>query len=337
MPKSQSIPSIFDALKTLTKDKLLSVYLLSGDDDFLISETASKITDFAETLIESDFDKESFSIEKNDNFNSILDLAIAFPFGNGKKVITVKNFEKVSDKKLLSEYISNPAEFTCLILINYGKISAPLKEPFIELASKGFLFETPKKDTRGLVSWILHRSGELDFKISEENALLVAEIVGEEKGLIDMQLRKYSDYIGRGGSIDAEIINKLTSSTKEYTVFNLQDQIAAGNKSKALEIGYNLLEGSYEIVQIITIITKFISTVAQIHELAPLHSNDFTAAKIANVSPYYYINCKKGIRVFNHRRLMKSVKALLAADLMVKTTSSDPKTIITILLSEILS
>lgn len=337
MSKSQSIPSIYDTLKTLSKDKLLPVYLLSGDDDFLISETASKITDFAETLIESDFDKESFSIDKSDNFSLILDLAIAFPFGSGKKVITVKNFEKVSDKKLLSEYISNPAEFTCLILINYGKISSPLKEPFIELANKGFLFETPKKDTRGLVGWILHRSGELNFKINEENALLVAEIVGEEKSLIDMQLRKYSDYIGSGGTIDAETINKLTSTTKEYTVFNLQDQIAAGNKSKALEIAYNLLDGSYEIVQIITIITKFISTVAQIHELASLHQNDFTAAKIANVSPYYYINCKKGVRVFTHKRLMKSTQALLSADLMVKTTASDPKTIITILLSEILS
>ncbi|KUO63335.1 hypothetical protein APF79_10055 [bacterium BRH_c32] len=337
MSKSQSIPSIFDTLKTLSKDKLLPVYLLSGDDDFLISEIATKINDFAETLIESDFDKESFSIDKSDNFSSILDLAIAFPFGTGKKVITVKNFEKVSDKKLLSEYISNPAEFTCLILTNFGKISSPLKEPFIELANKGFLFETPKKDTRGLVSWILHRSGELNFKISEENALLVAEIVGEEKGLIEMQLRKYSDYIGGGGNIDAETINKLTSTTKEYTVFNLQDQIAAGNKSKALEIAYNLLDGNYEIVQIITMITKFISTVAQVHELAPLHQNDFAAAKIANVSPYYYINCKKGVRVFSHKRLMKSAQALLSADLMVKTTASDPKTIITLLLSEILS
>lgn len=337
MSKSQSIPSIYDTLKTLAKDKLLPVYLLSGEDDFLISEVASKITNFAETLIVSDFDKESFSIEKNDNFSSILDLAIAFPFGNGKKVITVKNFEKVSDKKLLSEYISNPAEFTCLILINYGKISSPLKEPFIELANKGFLFETPKKDTKGLVNWILHRSNELNFKISEENALLVTEIVGEEKGLIDMQLRKYSDYIDNGENIDVEIINKLTSSTKEYTVFNLQDQIASGNKSKALEIAYNLLDGNFEIVQIITIITKFITTIAQIHELAPLHQNDFAAAKIANVSPYYYINCKKGMRVFDHKRLMKSVKALLSADLMVKTTASDPKTIITILLTEILS
>jgi len=64
--------------------------------------------------------------------------------------------------------------------------------------------------------------------------------------------------------------------------------------------------------------------------------NDNEAARNMGVSWYYYINCKKAGFFMKDERLLNSSRALLQADLAVKTSSSEPKTILLMLISEMM-
>jgi DNA polymerase III delta subunit len=75
----------------------------------------------------------------------------------------------------------------------------------------------------------------------------------------------------------------------------------------------------------------------RIIELRTKRISDKDAASEAELSYYYYINCKRATFLLNEKRLMKAVEALLNADIKVKTTSTDEKIILTILVSEILN
>ena len=329
----KNLPSIHEITKSLTKEKLLPLYFICGEDQFSIGTAVELIQKAVDPLIESDFDREVINAEKNQNISQVLDLAYSFPFGGGKKLIILKNFEKLNDKKELSSYIQNPPEFTVLVITNYGKINDASREPFSILIERKYLFEARNETGDELVAWLLRQSKKLKLNISEDNARALIEIVGEEKSLLEMQLQKMFDYAGENKEISFEDIQKLSSHTKKFSIFNLQDALGKGDKSKSLEIAFNLLDSGVEIIVILNLISKFILTLAQITEMVRSNINDNEAARMMGVSWYYYINCKKAGFFMKDERLLNASRALLEADLSVKTSSSDPKTILIMLIS----
>ena len=331
-----SLPSINEVAKFLAPEKLLPVYFLCGEDSYAIDTTVEAIQKAVDPLIESDFDKEVVNAEKSQNISQILDLAFSFPFGGNKKFVLLKNFEKLNDKKELSAYIKNPPGFTVLVITNSGKISDSSREPYSILLEKKYLFEARSETGLELVDWVLRKSKKLKLDLNEDNARALIEVVGEDKSLLEMQLQKLFDYISDKREVSFEDIQKLSSNTKQYSIFDFQDAIGKGDKSKALEIAFNLLDSGQEIIAILNMIAKFILTLAQITEMVRSNINDNEAAKLMGVSWYYYINCKKAGFFMRDERLLNASRALLQADLAVKTSASEPKTVLVMLISEMM-
>ena len=288
----------------------------------------------AEPFLASDFDREVVNADKTTNIAQIVDLASAFPFGSGKKLIVVKSFEKINDRKEIASYINNPAEFTILVLVNYGKVSDAGREPYASMLKKNYLFEARKLKGPELIRWITAQAKKMKIGLSADNAEALMEMVGEDKALIEMQLRKFADYLGEGGEVTFELIKNLSSSTKEFTIFDLQEALGRGDKAKSVDIAFNLLDSGQEIIFILTMLTKFITTISQSLELQRSGVQDNEAAKQAGASYYYYINCKKAKYFMSDKRLLNASRALYKADLSVKTSAADPKTILLILFSE---
>ena len=335
MAKKQ-LPSITEITKFYSKEKFLPIYFICGEDEYSIDVAVEAIEKAAAPLLLSDFDKEIFTADKNQNLVQILDVAHSFPFGGSKKLVVIKNFEKFSDKKELSNYISAPPEFTVLVVIQSGKISDLNKEPYSTLLGKNCIFEARIATGEELVEWLVKKSNKIGINFSDDNARTLIEIVGEDKSLLEMQLQKFMNYAGSSSEIPFDLIKKLSSPTKEYSIFDLQDAIGKGDKGKALDIAYNLLDAGVEIVYIINMLAKFILTVAQMSELLKLKISDFEAAKSANVSYGYFMNCKRAIFLMNDIRLQIASRALLNADMSVKMTATEPKVILLTLISEVL-
>ena len=331
------IPSINEVSKYLTKGKILPIYFLIGEDDYSIDNTIEEIRKSVEPLVLSEFDKEFISLDKNSNLSQILDLAFSFPFGGGKKLLVIKNFENLSNKKELNSYVNNSAEFSVVVIAQYSKAPAePLKEPFNLLLEKKYLFEARTETGDDLIEWVIHRAEKMNLEFSNDFARGLIEITGNDKGLLEMQLQKISDYSINRPKLSFDEIKKITSPTKQYSVFDLQDSLGAGNKSKAVEIAFNLIDAGVELVMIINMLAKFINTVAQITEMVRSKINDIEASQMIGVSRYYYINCKKATYFISDERLLKASNALLNADLSVKTTNTEPKTVLLVLISEMM-
>jgi len=336
MAKRKEIPSIYEIGKFVKPDQMLPVYFFCGEDGFTIDNAVKAVEKACAPLIKNDFDREVINLDKSTTFGSVLDLALGFPFGDGKKLIIAKNFNSVKDKGKLNDYLQNPASFTILIITHPDKIADLEKEPFKTLYEKGFIFEARNLDAEELTSWLVKHAKRSGLKITQENARALVEIVGEEKGLLEMHVQKFADFIGEGGEVTYETIKKLSSSTKEYSIFDLQDALSAGHKGRAVEIGYNLLDCGKEIIFIIAMLAKFIKTVAQASELMRDQTNDFQAAKMLKISYPYYLGCKKARNLMNFEALSRASEALLNADLSVKTSAADPKTILLVLITEML-
>ena len=329
MSKKIEIESIYNIPKSLKNDIILPIYFLFGEDIFTINNVIKIIENKIIPLVKADFDKESISLSKENSISQITDLAYSFPFGDGKKLIIIKNFELINDKKLFLNYINDPAEFTILIIAQYSK-SAPLnQEPYKSLYSKKFIFEAREMKGNELSEWMFKKAKVEKLNLTRAAGQLLLEMVGENKAILEMQLSKISAYSKPDEEITPEIIKTLAEITNEFSIYDLQNALGSGNKSKAIEYGFNILGSNIGMVYIIAMLTKYITNLTQILEI----KNVADGIKAIGNS-YYFL--QKTTFLLNEKRLENAAKVLLEADIRLKTSNIDDKTNLLILIAQIL-
>jgi len=334
MAKSKA-PSILEAIGEITKQKFKPVYYFFGEDSYNLSFALHAIEESFKPLLASDFDKEIIYSEDR-SISDILGLATAFPFGSEKKLVIVKEAEKIRDKKPLKDYTSSPAEFTVLVFFHNGSITNISSQPFKTLSENNFLFEAKELKGKNLIDWLINLSKEKEKKLTEENAQVIVDIVGESRNMLEDQLEKICVFLNKEKEITIESIQQVSSELKQFNIFDLQNAIGVKDKSKSLTVAYNLLDNGAEPTFIIAMLTRYFTGLAKIPELKSKNVPDAEAARIVGTHPYYYRNYVKARTLFSDQKLVEVFRALLKADVSVKTTTTDDKTIITLLIAEIL-
>lgn len=332
---SSNISSVYSLTNELSNSELKPIYFLYGEDHFTINAAIKKISKKVEPLISTDFDTEMISVEKKANLSELLDLAYTFPFGSEKKMLIVKNFENYSNKKVLVDYINSPSETTILIIANFGSLNNINSEPFKSLSKKQFIFEARELKGAELENWLKKRSNQLGFELSGDNAKTVIEIVGEDKSLLEMQLQKFSSFLGDKKELDVNDIKNLSSKTKEYSIFDLLNSLGKGNSSDSFKVLNNLLDTGKDLLFVTNMLTKYFTVISQSLELQQRKFSDADASKAIGVSKYYYYNCKNAIFFKDQKKLKNACKAIYNADLGMKTSGTDQKILASLLITEI--
>lgn len=334
MAKSKA-PSILEAVAEIKKRKFKPVYYFFGEDSYNLSSTLYTLEETFKPLLLSEFDKETIYSEDR-SITDILGLATAFPFGSEKKLIIVKEAERIKDKKPLKDYATSPAEFTVIAFFHNGSITNLNTEPFKTLDAKNFLFEAKELKGKNLIDWLICEAEEKEKKLSEENAQVLVDIVGENRNMLEDQLEKICVFLNKEKEITIECIQQVSSELKQFNIFDLQNAIGLKDKAKALTVANNLLENGAEPTFIITMLTRYFTGLAKITELKTQNIPVQEAAKIVGTHHYYYSGYLRARTLYSDKKLVEVFRALLKADISVKTTTTDDKTIVTLLIAEIL-
>jgi DNA polymerase-3 subunit delta len=334
MAKSKlSFPSVSEAVKSIKRGNLLPIYFFFGEDSFSIDTSVSALREAVKPHIASEFDKETFYGDEKP-LSDIIDFASAFPFGSEKKFIIYKEFEKVRDKKNLRPYIESPSDFTVLLIIHNGSIQNPDTVLYRTLLENGFIFEAKELKGKNLINWLIDYCEANKKTLGPENAQILVDIVGENRSMLEAQLDKIFTFIGDKPEIILDDIRTLSSELKEYSIFDLQDAIARKDKARAMKLAFNLLEKGQEPTFIIHMLTRYFTGLARVNEMTELKMNEYAAARIVGTHPYYYKGYKLARRAYSDKDLFQASRALLKADLAIKTTSADNKSIVSVLISE---
>lgn len=337
MAKSKA-PSIQEIEKQLKQKKLLPVYYLFGEDSYSVETVFKEIENTITPLITSDFDKEVLYGE-NQTYANIVSLASTFPFGSEKKFIVVKQADKLKDKKDRKEIISyfkSPAEFSVLVLLHEGTVTSTDSEFYKTLIAQNFLYEAKELKGNSLIEWLIANAEKNGKTLSHENAQVLTDISGENRNALESQLEKIFLYIGDNKEITIESIRGLSTSLKQYTIFDLQNAIGKKNKSAALKVVFNLLKNGMEPIQIIAMVNKYFNSLARLNELIATNTNEFQVARIMGTHPFYLKDYHQARRNYSDKNLVSAFSALLKADISIKTTSIDDQTLLTVLISEII-
>ena len=334
MAKSKA-PSIIEAIPGIKKGNFKPVYYFFGEDSYNLSKTRHILEEAFKPLLSSEFDKETIYSE-NRTLDEILSLASSFPFGSEKKLMIVREAEKIKDKKALKDYALSPAEFTVLAFFHNGAITNLNTEPFKTLSANNYLFEAKELKGKNLIAWLIGEAEEKGKTLAEENAQVLVDIVGENRSMLEDQLEKICIFLNQKKEITIEAIQQISSELKQFNIFDLQNAIGEKDKAKAITVVNNLIDNGAEPTFIIAMLTRYFTGLAKITELRSKNIPDREAARVVGTHPYFYPGYVRARSIFSDKKLVEVFRSLLKADVSVKTTSADDKTIITLLIAEIL-
>jgi len=327
--KNQNIREI---LPHFRNKKFEPVYFLFGNDNFAIGKVVEMFESSFAEIIKSEFDLKIIFGSDNQEAE-IIDFALSFPFASDLKLIIVKEFNKLKDHKQIEKYISNPADSTVLVLVHEGEIKKLETKFYKALIEKKWLFEASALKEEELSNWVRRYLSDKEKTISNEDTGFFIDVIGDNRDLMQMQLDKIITFLGEKKEVTYEIIKAQVYQARRYNVFDLFNAISANDRKKSFKIALNILEEE-EIIPVLGSLNKFFTGVAQVPELEKSNLERAVKGRMVGGNYYSYPSYVEAARIFGKAKLLNISRALLEADLAIKS-SQDEKLVITTLLTVI--
>lgn len=243
--------SVENLEKELKNKQLNSMYLLYGEELFLLETSLKKIRSlFGETIKGI-----NYILIDDTNINELIQDMETPAFGYEKKLIIARNtgIFKKEGKRKNSELAKLKEKINDYIEKNIAMINESLVLVFVEeeADSKQTLYKTI--DKLGMVcKFDYQKPMQIEvrlkaicngYKVQIDNQSLryFIEVCGTNMQDLINEIRKLIEYAGENGKIEKADIDKLTIKKLESIIFDLTDNLGKKDISKALEVLHNLI------------------------------------------------------------------------------------------------
>ena len=287
--------------------EILPVYLVTGEDVFLISKT---IAIFKKKLLTA-FEELNFSLFDAENYNmqQAINSANGLPFGNDKKLIVIREIPKLNkeDELFLQSYCLNPNPSTVLLIVSNEKALAKLDLQKIDCSTLS---------EQSLLKLISIECKKNNKTITVDGAkLLISKCDGDTSKIVNelTKLAFYSD----DSLITQEQVQEVVTDSFELDIFKLTNALADKKSEVSLQILKNMLQSKVDP----TIILSAISNNFRRMFLAMISTdltNDALADKLG-VKPFAVVKAKENAKKFSVKNLKRINELLTESDYMLKS------------------
>ncbi len=307
----------------LQKGELAPLYLFYGEEDFLIEEAADAVMAAALRAEERQFNLDVMYAGEDD-IRDILAHAASFPMMGGRRVLVLREVEKLSAKELdlLSGYVERPSPSTCLVCC--GAKADLRKRPWTIVKRSGAVLECRSLYESQLPSWIAARVRARGGSISQEATKLLAAYAGTSLREIQNEIDKIFIYLGDKKSISEDDIAALVGISKEFSVFELQKAVGGRDLRRAPVILEHMLDAGENVPFILVMLTNYFAALLKLHDMQREGASLEEQASEMRVKPYFLREYAEVLKRYTKSELEHAFLLLADADEKVKTSSLSP-------------
>lgn len=325
---------ISNVWKDLKNKQLKPAYLLLGKESYLIQETVQLIIEAALDPSEMDFNLAQYDLSET-ALESAIEDAETLPFLGEKRVVILKNphfltSEKKKEKiehriEKLEEYLKSPAPYTILIIV----------APYEKLDERKKITKAVKKMTEAVEmnGFSEHETKKWMKELADANAIALQDSARDRLYLltagnlmaISQEIKKLSTYAGEGGMITEDIVSSLVSRTLEQNIFELIEKVIRKDRTRAMQIFYDLLKANEEPIKILSLLINQFRLILQVKELSVLGYGQQQIAGNLKVHPFRVKLAMQQAQLFQTQELTSIMNQLGDADYDMKTGKMDKR------------
>lgn len=223
-----------EQLKAHLQKALAPVYLLTGDEPLQIAEAADEIRLAAK---QADYlTREVISIDKGTEWQQLTEEASALSIFSENKLIDLRwpsAKPGLEGSKVICQYCQNPPENT-LLLITTDKIDKASQKSlwFQALDNLGVIVQVWPLQGADLLQWLRHRASKRGLHCADDALKLLAAKIEGNLLAAAQEIEKL--YILHGNQyLTKEHIEAAVANSSRFDVYNLSDELLAGNLNRA--------------------------------------------------------------------------------------------------------
>lgn len=323
-------------MKTSGTKALKLVYLIYGGQRLLLEEALERLKGRIAQQADLNFNYEEFR-GGEDDASAIIQAAETFPLMSEKRLVVVKEAEKLSptDLSLLADYVKNPSPHTCLVLVA-GKLKKSSRLYKVVKESGGDVYEYKPPSKRGYPQWIKDAFLKRNKVVTNAAADYIFQTVGQDLHNLKGEIEKICLFHEDKKRLDVADIQSLVSKSAESTIFDLVGCLGQRDEAKVLAILDNLLQGREPLERILPMIIRHFRLLLKTKVLLERGVDGAGLVSELKLPPFVVDGYRLQSRNFSHKQLKRAHELLLDADLATKTGKGDPRFVLEMLTMKIL-
>jgi DNA polymerase III delta subunit len=295
-----------DLRRELERGKVFPVYLLLGEDHGAKEEVLEML---ARRVIPGNVDA---AVAKTVYFGSeaeagdILSSLRTYAFFDTKKLVIVKEFDRIVNPSSFIEYIRLPNEDSVLVLMtDLNRVGKRVMDAVSSVGRVCVFWPMFRDESE---RWVQRRLKELEITADREAVHYIVELSGTGKSELDNQTDIIGSYLQKGERLTMEKATHIVSRLQRYTVFDLTGALFLKPTVDILSIYHSLLDNGEDLGKLFFFINREIQKL--LHAFA-LKSRGLDFARVTRVLKLKKRDAER-IRTILGRMDLRSFRALYA-------------------------
>lgn len=238
------------------KQGLRPVYLVHGDEPYLIEETVAMIVDKAVSGTSSEFDIETFRARES-MAEDVVSSCMTVPMLSERRVVVVKeiNVWKASEQNVVAQCVEGASGSTCLVLSCYEKLK-PGNRLYSAAGKSGAVVEARRPYGRDLMSEIGRLAKKSGKSLDRDAVELLLDLAGTDLQTLRMQIEKLALFTGERKRISRDDVSEAIADIKLFTIFEFTDALGNKNLESALRSFRRMVELGEPPVMILSMVSR---------------------------------------------------------------------------------
>lgn len=258
----------FDQIrKDLKAGKIYPIYLLHGEETYLIDQAADLLENTIVQEHEKAFDQQIlYGTDVDARY--VMEQLMLFPLIAQRRLVIVREAQLMSDIKDLENYAGRPAPSSVLILCYKGKALDKRTRLFSAIKENGYILSAEPLKEKEVVPWVIQTAKETGVALEPDAAEAMVELIGGEISKLYPELIKLKGVHTKSGTVSRTEILDLVGISREYNVFQLQDAFNSGDKMKTMKIAMIMADSKeYSVIMLIATLAGYFTRLYTIRSM----------------------------------------------------------------------
>ncbi len=339
--------------KQIRSQKLLPVYYFHGEEDFLLDRSLRALVDAALGMGERSFNHHVLWAGEQKPA-TIVAAANEFPFMADRRVVVVRDADKVLDDETLNSYLRGPSRDTVLVLVaasggdakkrrKPAKKKGPSGLEYLQASTNAWgadcVVEFAPLRESALAQWITAEAARHGKQFSEEALPLLISVKNGATREIATDLEKLASAIPEEAIITIDHIYLHLGISRQFNIYELTAKVFEQRRTEATEIAFRLLEETHATV-LVAALARDCATLWQIDALqrARARVTEIEARQVGAGSMWRYNLLRKYLEKLPRPRYFEGCfQVLLEADVELKSRPTDQRTVVARLIHQLTS
>lgn len=318
--------SMAQVLHRLDQDQVAPLYVLFGDETYLMQEYTATLIARILAAASRDFNCDVFYAE-HDTLAEVLSIADTVPMMASHRVVVLHGVQQLrkTDLRQLEQYAEQPSDTTALICSSTERVLNKLPT---QLRQKAVAVSCQRLERDQLHDWVVRTVAKRHQHISDEAVRLLLQEQENDLQTLVNEINKLCTYAGEREEISYADVQEVSQALRSLSLFTLSDAIGTRQIAQALTVIERLLHQGEPPLVIFGLIVRHLRLLWSVKQLLQERQNIGRMAKTLSLPQPVCRQLAAQSQHFSPVRLQRLYATAVEADLAFKTSNKPPQAIL---------